>query len=193
MLNYPKLESEHIILEPLRFEHKTGLQEIVQDGDLWELWFITPVPKPDELEEFIEVALQTRLAYMIYSKSRECYVGTTSIYNFEEKHKKAYIGYTFYRSSAQKTSINTETKQLLLQYLFEDLKLNVVRLETHYLNLNSRRAIARLGAKQEGILRNDKIMPDGSIRDTVIFSIVREEWPGVKNHLNYCLHKKYIK
>lgn len=180
------LEGTFLILEPLRIEHVPELIEAVQDGESWKLWYAN-VPQPEEMNHYVQEALDARkaggIAYAVRSKSTNQIVGTTRYYNVDEKNKRAMIGYTWYSSSVRRTPINTECKLLLLNKLFESHDAIAVEFRTHYFNQQSRAAIERLGAKQDGILRNHQIMRDGSIRDTVVYSIIATEWPAVKCNL----------
>lgn len=181
-----QLEGTFLILEPLRIEHVSELIEAVQDGESWKLWYAN-VPRSEEMNNYVQEAIDSRkaggIAYAVRSKSTNQIVGTTRYYNVDAKNKRAMIGYTWYSSSVRRTPINTECKLLLLKKLFESHGAIAVEFRTHYFNQSSRVAIERLGAKQDGILRHHQIMSDGSIRDTVVYSIVAAEWPAVKCNL----------
>lgn len=185
-INEEILEGDFLILEPLRIEHISQLKAAVQDGESWKLWFAN-VPRPEEMSKYVEDAVEAsrlgNIAYAVRSKSTNQIVGTTRYYNVDAKNKRAMIGYTWYSSSVRRTPINTECKLLLLKKLFESHDAIAVEFRTHYFNQPSRAAIERLGAKQDGILRHHQIMRDGSIRDTVVYSIVAAEWPAVKCNL----------
>lgn len=181
-----KLEGTHVVLEPMQVEHIQVLQEAVLDGEAFNLWFAN-VPKPEDMQNYVEQAIkameQGNIAYVVISKQTGKLVGTTRYYNVDHANKRAMIGYTWYANSAKKTFINTEAKLLLLKNLFEESKAIAVEFRTHFFNHTSRAAIERLGARQDGILRNHQIMKDGSYRDTVVYSIIASEWPAVRNNL----------
>lgn len=189
-----ELTSELVTLIPLTLEHEVDLMQAASDGELWRLWF-TSVPDPKATRAYIEKAIEQHLNdqalpfAVIDNRSGEV-VGSTRLCNAWPEHRRIEIGYTWYANKAQKTGINTQTKLLLLEHAFERLNCIAVEFRTHWHNHNSRRAIARLGAKQDGILRNDKILPDGSYRDTVVFSILDNEWPAVRNALQYKLSSR---
>ena len=192
MLEQISLNGKYIRLEPLSKKHKDGLIKVIEDGKLWEL-FVTIIPTIENIKEFIDKAIEKHqtgngLTFIIINKNDNNIVGSTSFMNANLDHKKIEIGYTFLAKSIQKTFINTETKLLMLTYAFETLKLNRVELLADFFNHNSQNAITRLGAKKEGILRNHMIMPNGRVRDSVVFSIINNEWVGIKEHLNFKLH-----
>jgi RimJ/RimL family protein N-acetyltransferase len=166
--------------------HVEALQSAVRDGELWKLWYAS-VPSPDEMARYVDTAIKASIngdmAFAVRNLKTQQIVGTTRFYNVEPAHKRGLIGYTWYAKTAQGTAINTEAKYLLMQYWFEVQKANAVEFRTHFSNQASRRAIERLGAKQDGILRSHQILKDGSIRDTVVYSIIASEWPAVKNNL----------
>lgn len=181
------LDGQYVRLEPLSIHHKDGLCEAVADGELWNL-FVTKVPRIEAMDEFIGNAYYALeegdgLVFATINKATGKVVGSTRFMRAVPVNKRLEIGYTFLALSAQRTCINTEAKMLMLEHAFEVLDLNRVEFITDYLNHQSRNAILRLGAKQEGVLRNHMIMPDGRIRDSVSFSIIKNEWPGVKQHL----------
>jgi N-acetyltransferase len=180
------LEGAYVALEPLMHSHVDALQSAVRDGELWQLWYAS-VPSPDEMARYVDTAIKASIngdmAFAVRDLKTQQIVGTTRFYNVEPAHKRGLIGYTWYAKSAQGTAINTEAKYLLMQYWFEVKQANAVELRTHFFNEASRRAIERLGAKQDGILRSHQILKDGSVRDTVVYSIIASEWPAVKNNL----------
>lgn len=180
------LEGTYVALEPLMHSHVEALQSAVRDGELWQLWYAS-VPSPDEMARYVDTAIKAStngdMAFAVRSLNTQQIVGTTRFYNVEPAHKRGLIGYTWYAKSAQGTAINTEAKYLLMQYWFEVKQANAVEFRTHFFNEASRRAIERLGAKQDGILRSHQILKDGSVRDTVVYSIIASEWPAVKNNL----------
>ena len=187
----PVLSGKQVRLEPLTEEHLAGLRAAVTDGELWTL-FYTSVPHPDELQTFFanasrehEAGLGQTFATIDCASGRV--IGSTRFMNASLVNKRVEIGFTFIARSFQKTLINTEAKLLMLTHVFESLGLNRVEFVTDYLNTASRAAILRLGAKEEGILRNHRVMPNGRIRDSVVFSILTNEWPGVKQNLQHKL------
>jgi len=180
------IEGKHVVLEILNENHIEPLKEAVLDGESWKLWYAS-VPKAQEMQEYVKQAIinmeKGDIAYAVRAKSTEKIVGTTRYYNVDQLNKRAMIGYTWYGDSVKRTAINTECKLLLLSNLFEALDAIAVEFRTHYFNQASRQAIQRLGAKQDGILRNHQIMRDGSLRDTVVYSIIASEWLAVKSNL----------
>jgi RimJ/RimL family protein N-acetyltransferase len=186
----PTLRGRHVVLEPLAREHAEGLRDAARDGELWKLWYTT-VPSPEQTESYIETALalqgQGRALPFVVRDHHGDIVGSTRFGNVESLHQRVEIGWTWYAQRAQRTGLNTEAKRLLLGYAFETLECIAVEFRTHWHNQQSRAAIARLGAKQDGVLRSHMIMPDGGIRDTVVFSIIASEWPAVKQGLEFKL------
>lgn len=184
------LESETVKLAPLHRNHADALVEAASDGQLWSLWF-TGVPGPDTIHSYIEKALSEKeagraLPFVVIEKASNKIIGSTRFCNADSQNNRVEIGYTWYAKSYQRSPVNTECKLLLLGHAFEDLNAIAVEFRTHWHNLESRAAIARLGAKQDGVLRNHQRMPDGGYRDTVVFSIINHEWPVVKQSL---MHK----
>ena len=187
------LTGEHVILEPLSLEHLDGIKEAVKDGELWKLWF-TSVPSPETAEATIKTALELRenagwMPFVVREKSTRQIIGSTRYCNVDEVNQRLEIGYTWYSESFQRTIVNTECKYLLLTHAFEKLAAIAVEFRTHWHNHKSRAAIARLGAKQDGVLRNHQKGPDGMYRDTVVFSIINLEWPVVKKSLEFKLKR----
>ncbi len=181
------LESQHTRLEPLSTAHCEALIAAAHDGELWNST-VTIVPTRDTMAEYIEAALAAQaqrreLAFVIIRKSSGEVVGSTRFYEIERNDRRVAIGYTWLSVSAQRTAVNTEAKLLLLTHAFEHWRCIRVEFITDVLNQQSRAAILRLGAKQEGILRNHMLMPGGRIRDSVCFSIIIGEWPVVKARL----------
>ena len=196
-LNETHLSGQLVELRPLSMSHVHELTEAVKDGRLWELWY-TSAPKPDEVESYIhaalaEYALDRSLPFVVIRKVDNIVVGTTRYMNADSKNKRLEIGTTLYAQSAQRTGINTECKYLLLQYAFEVLECIAVEFRTHFHNTASRNAISRLGAKQDGILRNHSRDKLNCLRDTVVFSIIESEWNTVKHSLEYKMKKAYDK
>ena len=182
-----RLTGELVTLEPLGPEHHDALVAAASDGRLWEHWY-TAVPSPDGMAADIELRLAmqaagTMLPFVVRRLSDGVVVGETTYCNVEAEVPRVEVGYTWTAASAQRTGVNAESKLLLLTYAFEELGCLAVEFRTHWHNLQSRTAIARLGAKQDGVLRNHRRMPDGSLRDTVVFSILDTEWPAVRNGL----------
>jgi len=192
-MNFEKvtLEGDHVRLEPLSETHRDGLIDAVSDGELWKL-FVTLVPRVEGIDVFIANAVEAHsnadgLAFATIDKASGRAVGSTRFMKANLPHKRVEIGFTFIAQSFQRTKINTEAKWLMLSHAFEALSLNRVEFLTDYLNNTSRNAIVRLGAKQEGILHNHMVMPNGRVRDSVLFSITNNEWAGVKQNLSYKL------
>ncbi|MDN5881213.1 MAG: GNAT family N-acetyltransferase [Nitrosospira sp.] len=175
-----------VTLVPLETNNIEPLQAAVIDGELWKLWFAS-VPSPDQMENYVMNAVEDgkkgNIAFAVGLNKTNRIVGTTRFYNVDEINKRPMLGYTWYAESVCKTGVNTESKLLLLRHVFEQKEAIAVEFRTHYFNHISRTAIERLGAKQDGILRSHQRMPDGSIRDTVVYSLLQHEWPSVKNNL----------
>ncbi|MEQ5835890.1 GNAT family protein [Marinobacter sp. NFXS9] len=185
------LTNQTASLVPMASEHRDALVEAAGDGRLWELWF-TGAPSADTVDTYIEQALKDKAAgralpFVVIENASGDVIGATRYCNAEPDHQRVEIGYTWYAQRAQRTSVNTECKQLLLTHAFEQLNAIAVEFRTHWHNEASRRAIARLGAKQDGVLRNHRIEPDGAYRDTVVFSILESEWPTVRKSLAFKL------
>ncbi len=182
------LQGRHVVLEPLALTHHDELVAATQAGDIWRLWYTT-VPSPEGMRAEIErrLRLQTQglmLPFVVRRLDTGCLCGMTTYMNIDAANARVEIGSTWYARSAQRTAINTECKRLLLGHAFEQLGCIAVEFRTHWMNHASRAAIERLGAKQDGVLRQHQRLPDGSYRDTVVFSILNQEWPAVKNHLD---------
>jgi N-acetyltransferase len=175
-----------VTLEPLHPDHHDGLVTAAADGRLWELWY-TSVPGPDGMAAEIDARLARQAAGEMLPftvrRADGAVVGMTSFLNAEPDVPRLEIGATWTAASAQRTGVNAESKLLLLTHAFEVLGCLAVEFRTHWHNVQSRTAIARLGAKQDGVLRNHRRLPDGSLRDTVVFSITDAEWPAVRNGL----------
>ena len=181
------------VLEPLALAHEAELVEAARDGQLWKLWY-TAVAGPDAMAGYLKDALTMRdefgaLPFVVRRRSDEKIVGSTRFFNVDAKNRRLEIGHTWYSRSMQRSGLNTEAKLLLLQHAFEALRCIAVEFRTHWFNFESRVAIARLGAKQDGVLRCHQASPDGTLRDTVVFSILASEWPTVKAHLMHQLTK----
>jgi RimJ/RimL family protein N-acetyltransferase len=181
------LEGQHVRLEPLSLAHQEALIAAAGDGELWNST-VTIVPSRETIASYIGTALNAQaqghaLPFVIIRKESGLVVGCTRFFHIERDHRRVEIGYTWLSAGAQRTSINTEAKLLLLTHAFEFWRCIRVEFFTDFLNHQSRTAILRLGAKQEGILRNHMIMPSGRYRDSVCFSITEAEWPDVKARL----------
>ena len=185
------LQGTIVTVEPLRIEHHDGLVEAVKDGELWNLWY-TKVPAPDAMRADIErrLGLQERgsmLPFAVIDNATQRVVGATTYMNIDAENRRVEIGSTWYAQSAQRTGLNTECKRLLLTHAFETLDCIAVEFRTSHFNRASRRAIERLGAKLDGILRSHQLAPHGSLRDTCVYSIIATEWPGVRANLDWML------
>ena len=180
-------------LELLSMAHHEDLVEAVQDGDLHKLWY-TNIPSAYEMRAEISRRLELHWQGSMYPfavkhlATQRC-VGMTTYMNIEPSQRRLEIGSTWLRKSIQRSAVNTECKFLLLEYAFEQLNCICVEFRTHAMNLQSRRAIERLGAKQDGILRNNMIMANGSFRDSAVYSIIASEWPSVKANLTWQLQQ----
>jgi RimJ/RimL family protein N-acetyltransferase len=186
------LRGRHATLEPLARKHEDALRRAAADGELWRLWY-TSVAQPEKMGEYVAAALEMRqklgaMPFVVCDAAGEV-VGSTRYFNVDAANRRLEIGHTWYAKRAQRTVVNTECKLLLLTHAFETLRCIAVEFRTHWFNHASREAIARLGAKQDGVLRNHQLGPDGSYRDTVVFSIVESEWPAVKRHLRFLLER----
>jgi RimJ/RimL family protein N-acetyltransferase len=187
------LKGVHATLEPLASEHETALAKAVDDGEMWRLWY-TSVAAPGKMGAYIATALDMRerlgaMPFVVRDSSSGDVVGCTRYFNVDVANRRLEIGHTWYAQRAQRTAVNTECKLLLLTHAFEKLRCIAVEFRTHWFNHASRAAIARLGAKQDAVLRNHQISPDGSYRDTVVFSIIECEWPAVRQHLHFLLER----
>lgn len=177
------------MLEPLSQSHRDGLINSIQDGELWKLWY-TLIPSPDQIDNEINRRLDlqsqgTMLPFTIFCKNTNKIIGSTTLLNADQGNLRVEIGGTWLGKSTQRTGINTDTKLLLLRHAFEELNCNVVEFRTHFCNYQSRKGIERLGAKLDGILRNHMIMPNKTLRDTCVYSILNTEWSTVKTHLTW--------
>jgi len=184
------LQGQHVRLEPLRPEHATALAEAVVPGRLWELWY-TAIPAPERMAAEIErrlglLAVGSMLPWAVIDANGTP-VGMTTYMNIDNAHQRVEIGSTWYAQSVQRTPLNTEAKRLLLAHAFDTLQCIAVEFRTHRFNTQSRRAIERLGAQLDGILRNHQRAGNGTLRDTVVYSITADEWPTVRTHLDFQL------
>lgn len=187
------LRGQHARVEPLSHDHREALAEAVKDGELSKLWY-TAIPLPENMGKEIDrrLGLQaagSMLPFTVFDAGGNI-VGMTTYMNIDATNRRVEIGSTWYGKSAQRGPLNTQCKLLLLTHAFETLNCIAVEFRTHFFNHQSRRAIERLGAKQDGILRGHQLAPNGTLRDTVVYSITAAEWPTVKAHLEYQLNDK---
>ncbi|MFK0039467.1 GNAT family N-acetyltransferase [Paenarthrobacter sp. NPDC090517] len=187
------LTGKFVTLEPLSQEHHDGLVDAARDGDLWKLWY-TSVPTPEGMAAEVDrrLALQAKgsmVPFATRSNATGKLIGMTTYMNIDAATPRLEIGSTWNAASAHGTGTNPDSKLLLLRHAFETLGCPAVEFRTHWMNQQSREAIARLGAKQDGVLRNHSRSADGALRDTVVFSILEHEWPAVRNGLEFRLAK----
>jgi RimJ/RimL family protein N-acetyltransferase len=184
------LTGAHASLVPLSRDHHEALAEAVRDGELWRLWYTT-VPPPERMAAEIDrrLALQAGGAMLPFTvrDAQDVPVGMTTFMNIDAANDRVEIGATWYAARVQRTALNTECKLMLLSHAFEQLHCIAVEFRTHVFNVQSRRAIERLGAKLDGILRQHQRMPNGTLRDTCVYSILDAEWPTSRAHLRYQL------
>ena len=186
------LEGPHARLVPLSHDHAEGLRAATRDGDLWQLWY-TAVPSPEGMGAEIDRRLSlhaagSMLPWTVFDAAGRI-VGMTTYMNVDRGNRRVEIGSTWYAASAQRGALNTQCKRLLLGHAFESLDCIAVEFRTHRLNTQSRRAIERLGAQLDGILRAHQVSPNGTLRDTAVYSITAAEWPTVRAHLDWQLAK----
>ena len=187
------LEGHGVRLEPLKREHGKDLGEAAKDGRLWELFF-TSVPEPENAEKYVDDALKGQergdmLPWVVRDLKTNAIVGSTRYHDIIPAAGRVEIGYTWYAQRCQRTHVNTACKLLLFEYGFEKLDCKVVGLRTDNFNFRSQRAIEALGAKKDGVIRHHWPRRDGSIRDTVMYSVLAAEWPDVKRHLQFRLKR----
>ena len=187
------LSGQYARLEPLSQHHHDGLREAVQDGELWKLWY-TFVPTPENMAKEIDrrlalAASGSMLPFTVFDANGNI-VGMTTYMNVDTANRRVEIGSTWYAKRVQRSAVNTQCKLLLLAHAFEKLDCIAVEFRTHFFNQQSRRGIERLGAKLDGILRNHQLATNGTLRDTVVYSIIASEWPTVRAHLTYQLNEK---
>jgi N-acetyltransferase len=182
------LEFNGVRLEPLSLHHAEGLRTAAADGELWNLR-VTSVPEPHNVEQYIRAALDMpdRVAFAVIDVSTDAVMGTTSYHDILPAVDRVEIGWTWYAKSRQTSHVNTSCKLLLLSHAFDTLGCAVVGLRTDNFNFASQAAIERLGAKKDGVIRHHHPRRDGTVRDTVMYSILRGEWPEIKSHLHYKL------
>jgi RimJ/RimL family protein N-acetyltransferase len=183
----PTLAGEHVSLEPLQAGHADALVRAAAEGELWKLWYTT-VPGPNTVADYISRALADRdagtaMPFVVRNGSGEV-VGSTRYFRMEREIPRLEIGFTWYALRAQRTPLNTQAKRLLLGHAFEAMGCAAVEFRTHSFNHASRAAIERLGAHYDGTLRRQMRMPDGHLRDTRVYSILDNEWPVVRTHLD---------
>lgn len=191
------LSGTHALLAPLSQSHHDDLVEAVKDGELWKLWYTT-IPEPAAMRAEIDrrLDLQSKgsmLPFAVLNPATGRAVGVTSYMNIDAANRRVEIGSTWYRQSVQRTALNTDCKLLLLTHAFESLYCIAVEFRTHFFNHQSRRGIERLGAKLDGVLRSHQIMPNTTLRDTCVYSIIAAEWPTVKAHLAFQLSRPRTK
>jgi len=184
------LRGAHARLEPLSHDQRDGLTEAVRDGELWNLWY-TFVPAPDDMTKEIDrrLGLQaagSMLPFTVFDADGKI-AGMTTYMNVDAANRRVEIGSTWYAKRVQRSAVNTQCKLLLLTHAFEKLDCIAVEFRTHFFNHQSRRAIERLGAKLDGVLRNHRRSSDGTLRDTCVYSIIASEWPTVRSHLRHQL------
>ncbi|MBX6949862.1 N-acetyltransferase [Providencia rettgeri] len=187
------LEGSHVRLEFLSHQYDQALSAMIQKDGLHKLWY-TSVPEPENVAKDVDNRLKRfqqkeMLPFVVIDKKTGNAVGMTSYLRIDSVVRRVEIGATWYGKEVQRTAINTEAKYLLLQYAFEQLNCVAVELRTHFLNQQSRRAIERLGAKLDGVLRNHILTRTGELRDSCIYSIIESEWPAIKRHLEWQMVK----
>lgn len=187
------LSANGVELVPLEATHEAGLKQAAADGELWQIR-VTSVPEPDATADYIGDALRgrdtgDRFAFAVIDQATGNVIGTTSYHDILPAVKRLEIGYTWYAKSAQRTHVNTTCKLLLLTHAFGVLHCNVVGWRVDNFNYASQRAVERLGAKKDGVIRGHHLRRDGTIRDTVMYSLRQGEWPEVRAHLNYLLSR----
>jgi len=190
IVNPVTLAGRHVTLVPLQPDHAPALAEAVKDGELWQLWY-TAIPAPERMAAEIErrLGLQatgSMLAFTVLDADGRP-AGMTTYMNIDAAHQRVEIGSTWYAQRVQRTPLNTEAKRLLLGHAFEALQCIAVEFRTHRFNTQSRRAIERLGAQFDGMLRNHQRASNGTLRDTAVYSITADEWPTVRGHLDFQL------
>ena len=187
------LSSRGIALVPLALAHEEGLRAAAADGELWQIR-VTSVPEPQETRGYIETALQmreagNRFAFAVTDEATGTVLGSTSYHDILPAVKRVEVGYTWYAKRCQRTHVNTTCKLLMLAHAFDTLGCNVVGWRTDNFNHASQRAIERLGARKDGVIRSHALRRDGTIRDTVMYSVTAGEWPEIKAQLLYLLNK----
>jgi len=187
------LEGHGVRLEPLSLEHEKGLAAAADDGKLWELWF-TSVPEPDKTRAYIDAALKGQsdgqmLPWVVRDAKDGTILGSTRYHDILPAADRVEIGYTWYAQRCQRTHVNTACKLLLFEFGFDKVKCGVIGLRTDNFNFRSQRAIEALGARKDGVIRHHAPRRDGTIRDTVMYSVLAAEWPDVRRHLESRLRR----
>lgn len=188
-----ELHGEHVSLVPLTMDHYAHLREALADGELWNLWY-TSIPRPENLAAEIERRLDLQakgemVPFAVIDKRTNQAAGMTTYCRLDQANRRLEIGYTWYRQNCQRTALNTECKLMLLRHAFEVLNCASVEFRTSAFNFTSRKAIERLGAKLDGVLRNARILANGAIGDSYVYSILNNEWAIVKTNLEYKLQR----
>lgn len=192
MLDLPILSSNGIILKPLTLTDASDLVEACQDGELWKI-NVTSVPEPDKVIDYINTAdsMPDRQAFVVIDERTGKAIGSTSFHDILPLTKRLEIGYTWYAKSYWRTHVNTTCKLMLLTYIFETLEYQTVGWRTDIENHRSQKAIERLGAKKDGVIRGNRVRRDGVISDTVMYSVLKSEWPQMKVELTNKLHESH--
>lgn len=192
MLERVTLSSNGIILKPLTLNHTADLVEACQDGELWKI-NVTSVPEPDKVIDYIKTAdsMPDRQAFVVIDERTGKAIGSTSFHDILPLTKRLEIGYTWYAKSYWRTHVNTTCKLMLLTYIFETLEYQTVGWRTDIENHRSQKAIERLGAKKDGVIRGNRVRRDGVISDTVMYSVLKSEWPQMKVELTNKLHESH--
>lgn len=188
------LRGNHVELHPLSYVHAHDLSSAIAVDELWKL-DVSDLPAPDGMKAYITEALMAQsagkaLPFALIDRSTGLAVGSTRFGNFEPAHRRVEIGWTWLGTPWQRSAFNTEAKLLLLTHAFDTLALNRVEFKTNFLNERSRKAILRLGAREEGVMRAHMVTRDGRVRDSVYYSIIAEEWPGVRERLRHMLDRR---
>lgn len=183
----------HVRLEPLSPGHRDEMVAAASDGELWKFWY-TSVPEPDGMAQEIErrlglLAAGSMVPFAVVDPATSRAVGMTTYMNIDAANRRVEIGSTWYARRVQRSPLNTEAKLLLLAHAFDEWGCIAVELRTHFMNQQSRRAIERLGAKLDGVLRSHQRAKDGTLRDTCVYSVIAPEWPTVRSHLRWQLDK----
>ena len=185
------LSANGVTLEPMQPTHASELEVAASDGNLWDLWF-TAVPEPGQFDRYISTALEGdkaghMLSWVVRDDASGKLIGTTRYHDVEPSIDRVEIGYTWYAASWQRTHVNTTCKLLLLSHAFDTLGCKVVGLRTDFFNTRSQRAIEALGARKDGVLRHHQARKDGTVRDSVMYSVLLAEWPDVRRNLEHRL------
>jgi N-acetyltransferase len=189
-VNPVTLQLRGVRLEPIALAHEAGLREAALDGELWKLR-ITSVPEPENVRAYIETArsMPDRFAFAVIEEATGKVLGSSSYHDILPAVRRVEIGYTWYAQSVQRSAVNTCCKLMLMTHAFDTLNCNTVGWRTDNFNFASQQAIERLGARKDGVIRGHALRRDGTIRDTVMYSLTQGEWPGVKAHLLYQLDR----